>query len=46
MNANRPDNVPFLYFVVFAEDYTSFEIYDAKLSLVEAKTKLLESGGD
>jgi hypothetical protein len=34
------DNTPFLYFIVFSSDYTSYETYDAKLKLVE-KRRLL-----
>jgi hypothetical protein len=31
-NVNRLDDIPFLYFIVFSKDYTSYEIYDAKLN--------------
>ena len=43
MHANGPDDVPFLYFVIFANDYSNFEIYDAEINLVKNKTALLES---
>jgi hypothetical protein len=43
MHANGPDGVPFLYFVIFANDYTNVEIYDAEINLVVNKTRLLES---
>jgi len=36
------DNVPFLYFIVFSNDYTSYETYDAKLNLVGERMALLE----
>ena len=34
MNANRLDNVPFLYFIVFSDDYTSYQTYDASMTSV------------
>jgi hypothetical protein len=34
------DNNPFLYFIVFSDDYTCYETYDAKLNLVEEKRAL------
>jgi hypothetical protein len=41
MNANRLDNVPFLYFIVFSNDYTSYQTYDASLKPVGEKFALL-----
>jgi hypothetical protein len=41
MRANRLDHVPFLYFIVFANDYTSYQAYDASLKPVGEKTALL-----
>jgi len=38
----RLDNVPFLYFIVFSDDYTSYETYDAKLNLVGERMALLQ----
>jgi len=35
------DNVPFLYFIVFSDDWTSYDTYDAKLrQVVETKALL------
>jgi hypothetical protein len=34
MNANRLDNVPFLYFIVFSDGYTSYQTYDASVKPV------------
>jgi len=39
------DDVPFLYFVIFSEDYASYEIYDAKLNLVVEEVLLLSRHG-
>jgi hypothetical protein len=41
MNANRLDNVPFLYFIVFSNDYTSYRTYDASVEPVGEKIALL-----
>jgi len=41
-NADQLDDVPFLYFIVYSEDYAAYEIYDAKLNLVVDKVALLE----
>jgi hypothetical protein len=38
MHANRLDHVTFLYFIVFANGYTSYQIYDASLNPVGEKT--------
>jgi hypothetical protein len=40
-NVNRLDDIPFLYFIVFSKDYTSYEIYDAKLNLVVERVALV-----
>ena len=40
-NADQLDDAPFLYSVVFAKDYASYEIYDAKLNHVVEKTAFL-----
>ena len=37
------DDAPFLYSIVFSKDYTSYEIYDAKLNLVVERVLLLSS---
>jgi hypothetical protein len=42
MNANRSDNIPFLFFVVFQENYAGYEIYDAKLNVVQERIVLLK----
>ena len=41
MNANRIDHVPFLYFIVFSNDYTSYQTYDASVKPVGEKIALL-----
>ena len=41
-NADRLDAVPFLYFIVYSDNYTTYEIYDAKLNIVVNKTGLLQ----
>jgi len=40
-NVNQLDDIPFLYFIVFSKDYTSYEIYDAKLNLVVERVALV-----
>jgi hypothetical protein len=35
------DKAPFLYSIVFSNDYTSYEIYDAQLNLLVGRTALL-----
>ena len=40
-NADQLDDVGFLYFIIFSEDYTSYEIYDAKLNLVVERIALI-----
>lgn len=40
-NVNQLDDIPFLYFIVFSKDYTSYEIYDAKLNLVVERVTLV-----
>ena len=42
MNANRSDNMPFLFFVVFLGNYAGYEIYDAKLNVVQERIVLLK----
>jgi hypothetical protein len=42
MNANRLDNVPFLYFIVFSNDYTSYQIYDASVKPVESNSERID----
>ena len=42
MIANWPDDAPFLYFVVFSDEYTSYDIYDARLKVVEKEAALLK----
>jgi hypothetical protein len=37
------DDVSFLYSIVFSNEYTCYEIYDAQLNLVVEKTALLNS---
>jgi hypothetical protein len=41
MHANRLDHIPFLYFIVFTNDYTSYQTYDASLRPVGEKIALL-----
>jgi hypothetical protein len=41
-NANRLDDLPFLYFIICSDNYTTYEIYDAKLNLVVDEVALLE----
>ena len=41
-NAYQSDDVPFLYFIVYSDNYATYEIYDAKLNLVVDKVALLE----
>jgi len=36
------DNIPFLFFVVFQENYAGYEIYDAKLNVVQERIVLLK----
>jgi hypothetical protein len=40
MNANRLDHVSFLYFIVFSNDYTSYQTYDASAQPVGEKVAL------
>jgi hypothetical protein len=40
MNTNRLDNVRFLYFIVFYDEYTSYQIYDTSLNPVGKKITL------
>jgi hypothetical protein len=42
MNANRSDNVPFLFFVVFLDNYAGYEIYNAELNVVQERIVLLK----
>jgi hypothetical protein len=41
MNANRLDGVPFLYYIVFANDYSSYQAYDANVKPVGETVTLL-----
>jgi hypothetical protein len=41
MKANRLDNVPFLYFIVFSDDYTRYQTYDASVKPVGEEIALL-----
>jgi hypothetical protein len=41
MNANQLDYVPFLYFIVFSNDYTNYQTYDASLEPVGEEIALL-----
>ena len=36
------DEVPFLYFIVFSEEYTSYEIYDAQLNPFGGENSFIE----
>src|SRR5436305_2456804 len=41
MNANRLGNVPFLYFIIFSDDYTSYQTYDTSVKPVGEEIALL-----
>jgi hypothetical protein len=41
MNANWLANILFLYFIVFSNDYTSYQIYDASVNPVGGKIALI-----
>jgi hypothetical protein len=41
INANRLDNVPFLYFIVFSDGYTRYQTYDASVKPVGEEIALL-----
>ena len=41
LNANQTDDVPWLYFIVFSNDFQTYEVYDSKLDSVEGPVALL-----
>jgi len=41
LDANQTDGVPSLYFIVFSNDFQTYEVYDAKLKPVKGPVALL-----